>query len=209
MARTEAAVADLTPDQKMTFEEYLEWHPEARVVEWVDGDVIVHPLPGYTHQELVTFLAVLLRIFCEVHRLGKVLVAGFPMKLGPPEGGSAREPDVLFISHERANQVRGSHMVGASDVAVEIVSPESGRRDRLEKYAEYEAAGVREYWLIEPQRREVHFYVLNSNGSFTEAPLEDGVFHSSALPGFWLRIEWLWADPLPGTLETLREIGAL
>jgi Uma2 family endonuclease len=50
---------------------------------------------------------------------------------------------------------------------VEIISPESSGRDRGEKFYEYEMAGVREYWLIDPQREQVEFYELNAEGRYT------------------------------------------
>jgi hypothetical protein len=37
----------------------------------------------------------------------------------------------------------------------------------------------------------------------------EGVYHSEALPGFWLRVEWLWQEPLPKTLDVLRDLGVL
>ena len=90
----------------------------------------------------------------------------------------------------------------------EVVSPESVGRDRGDKYYEYEEAGVPEYWLIDPQRNQIEFYELGQNGQYklTVAGAED-VYRSKALPGFWVKIEWLLSDPLPSPLRVVAEIA--
>jgi Uma2 family endonuclease len=99
---------------------------------------------------------------------------------------------------------------GAPDVIVEILSPESSTHDRKIKYSEYEAAGVREYWLIDPDHRRADFLRLGAGGRYhPETPDEHGVFRSAAFPGFWLKTDWLWQDPLPSEIDVLREMGVV
>jgi Uma2 family endonuclease len=91
---------------------------------------------------------------------------------------------------------------GAADVAVEIVSPESDEHDRGKKFLEYEAAGVPEYWLIDPIRREVLFYARGDEGRYHALPADEQGRHASRiLPGFVLDPAWLWHDLLPGGAE--------
>ena len=52
-------------------------------------------------------------------------------------------------------------------------------------------------------------YQLGEDGRYQPMPLDDGVFRSQALPGFWLRMEWLWQEPLPGCIGILRQWGLL
>ena len=93
---------------------------------------------------------------------------------------------------------------------MEIVSRESFNRDRKDKYREYQAAGVREYWLVDPDHRRAEFFRLGADGQYHPAPPDDqGIFHSEALPGFWLKTDWLWQDPLPDEVDVLRELGVL
>jgi Uma2 family endonuclease len=92
---------------------------------------------------------------------------------------------------------------------VEIVSEDSRTRDRRDKYFEYETAGVREYWMVDPDNREARFLGLGPNGRYAPLPVDQsGVFRSTVLPGFWLRVEWLWQDPLPN-LEALQALGLM
>jgi Uma2 family endonuclease len=89
---------------------------------------------------------------------------------------------------------------------VEIISPDSRARDRGAKFYEYEQGGVREYWLLDPLRRQAEFYRLGLDGIYRPAPVaEDGIYRSAVLEGLWLRVEWLWQEPLPSLMSVLRE----
>jgi Uma2 family endonuclease len=91
---------------------------------------------------------------------------------------------------------------------IEITSPESLLRDRGEKFAEYELAGVQEYWLLDSERKRADFYVLGTDGRYRLVALgEDGVYHSQILQGFWLNVAWLWQEPLPRVLKVLSGLG--
>lgn len=116
------------------------------------------------------------------------------------------EPDLLFIAKEHLDRLTEAYLDGPADLVVGIVSPESGPRDRGEKYYEYEAAGVREYWLIDPDRQQAEFYRLNQEKKRYELIPPEGVYRSQVVPGFWLKVSWLWQRPLPRVLDVLREL---
>lgn len=88
-----------------------------------------------------------------------------------------------------------------------IISPESRARDRGETFFEYEAFGVREYWLIDYEREQAEFYRPDARGIYQPVPLREGVFESHALPGLKLEVAWLWREPLPPLLSILRAWG--
>ena len=116
-------------------------------------------------------------------------------------------PDILYhhTTSERT-KVKHTYLDGPADLAVEIMSPDSVKRDREEKFREYSKAGVREYWLIDPMRQEATFFELTSRRSTIEPiAVKDGLFRSRAVSGFYLRIAWLWEIPL--TMDALRELG--
>ena len=147
--------------------------------------------------------------FARCHQLGLVLDAPFLVRL-PEHLRRGREPDIIFVRSEQLSRLKETYFDGSPDVIVEILSPESYIRDRKIKYGEYEAAGVREYWLIDPDRRPAEFFRLGTDGRYhPEAPDEQGVFRSEAFPGFWLKGAWLWQDPLPSIILPLRELGVL
>ncbi|OIQ09528.1 hypothetical protein MOOR_09130 [Moorella thermoacetica] len=73
---------------------------------------------------------------------------------------------------------------------------------------EYEAAGVREYWLIDPVRQQAEFYRLGDNDRYhTVAPDTIGIYQSEVIPGFWLKVEWLFRDPPPAAITCLKDKG--
>lgn len=195
------------PPGPVSFEQYLEWLDEDTWAEWVDGEVIMLSPASARHQDLGGFLLNILRIYVEAKDLGKVLSAPFPMKLGEVRRG--REPDILFIAKEHLDRLKDTYLDGPADLVVEIASPESRLRDRGEKFAEYEAGGVREYWLIDPDEQRADFYVLGEDGRYERRRPEGGIYRSEVLKGFWLREEWLWREPLPPTLEVLKELGVI
>jgi Uma2 family endonuclease len=187
--------------RKMSYEEFLEWADEDTWAEWVDGEVIILSPASDRHQDLGDFLIALLRHFVEAFNLGIVRSAPFQMEIG-----TGREPDILFISNEHLDRLQKTHLKGPADLVVEIISPESRARDRGDKFYEYEQAGVSEYWLLDPLRKQAEFYVLNEEGIYQLASIDkDGLYHSVILKGLSLKVDWLWMEPLPLLMTVLKE----
>ena len=200
----EVLQAPVQPD-RMTYEEFLAWADEDTLAEWVDGEIAMTSPASNMHQDISGFLESLLRVFVESSHRGVVRSAPFQMKLEH----SGREPDLLYVAHEHLDHLRTTYLDGAADLVVEIISPESVGRDRGEKFTEYEAGGVAEYWLLDPQRRWAEFYLLEGERYRLAFAGAEGQYRSAVLPGFWLRVEWLWQQPLPPVLDVLRELGLI
>ena len=116
----------------------------------------------------------------------------------------AREPDIMVILNAHLDRMRDTYIDGIADVVVEIVSPESDIRDYADKLTEYEAVGVPEYWLIDPQRQQAVIHVLEG-GRYRRAPLDaQGRLVSTVLPGFALDTALLWQQPYPGSITIVR-----
>jgi len=197
----------LAPSQplRMSYEEFLEWCDEDTWAEWVNGEVIVLSPASERHQNIRGFLEIVLTIYAQEHRLGRVIGAPFLMRL-PEEMQRAREPDILFVAEEHLERLKQTYLDGPADLVVEIVSPESLGRDRGQKFYEYEQAGIPEYWLIDPRREEAEFYHLDAQGRYRLVlPDAEGVYRSRVLSGFWLQVAWLWQPPR--VLDALRELG--
>lgn len=199
-----AASAVPSPGAKMTYKEFLAWADEDTWAEWVDGEVIHMSPASDLHQDLVDFLTALLRFFTETHHLGIVRSAPLQMKIGPDLPG--REPDILFVSREHLNRLKKTFLDGPADLVIEIVSPESRARDRGDKFYEYEQGGVREYWLLDPLRKQAEFYQLGEDGIYHLATItQDGIYRSVVLKGLEMKVDWLWQEPLPSLLSVLKE----
>ncbi len=201
-----SAALEPRPAQKLTWEEFLDWCDEDTHAEWNDGEVILITSPAsIQHQDVSSWLNAVLRFFNEAHDLGLVLAAPVQMRLH--SAPKSREPDLVFIGKAHLDRVHENHVDSPVDLVVEIVSPESVARDRGEKFIEYEAEGIPEYWLIDPIRRRAEFYQLDAEGRYQQISPADGVYRSRILTGFGLKVSWLWQSPLPRLAQVLREIS--
>jgi Uma2 family endonuclease len=205
----------LCPRLRMTEEEFVAWCDEDTRAEWVDGEVLMMSPANLEHCDLSDWLIILLRTFVEDRNLGRVLSEA-QVRLGAQR--SRRVPDIWFLAESRRHLLRESHVEGPPDLVIEIVSPDSQSRDWREKYLEYEAAGVREYWVIDPMSRHVEAYALEpvppSEGpaapenQYRRLAEREGIIASTVLPGFRLRTAWLW-PPRPKALAALQEMATL
>lgn len=148
-------VAELFPPQgQWTEEAYFSLPDTNRYVELSEGELIMPPHPTHSHQKAVGELFVRLWSFVREHNLGVVHVAPLPVRLWP---GKIREPDILFVAKEHADRI-GEQYFGVPDLVVEVTSPGTWRTDRVEKMLEYAQAGVREYWIVDPDAGSIEVY---------------------------------------------------
>lgn len=186
------------PTEPMSFEEFIEWLDEDTHAEWVDGKVIFKMPVSVRHQDKSRYLLKLLGAWIEDHhQLGRVYHPPLQVKLTLPGGAQrSREPDIVVILNDRLSQLKEQYFDGAPNLIVEILSPTTRAIDRGEKFPEYEAAGVPEYWMVDPDREYAEFWQLDETGAYRVAFAgSEGVYRSRELHGFWLRVEWLWKQP--------------
>jgi len=195
---------------RMTEEEFTAWCDEDTRAEWVDGEIIMMSPVNTEHARVVRFLLSVLETFVEQHQLGEVLGPESQIRLRTP---SRRVPDLFFVSKEREHLVERAHLAGPPDLCIEIVSPDSEARDWREKYLEYEAAGVREYWVIDPASQHVEAYALEEQtdgpAKYRRIAEQQGTIVSTVLTGLRFRVEWLWPETRPKMLEAIEKLGLI
>jgi Uma2 family endonuclease len=122
--------------------------------------------------------------------------------------GPGREPDLFFLAEEHRERLTGQELTRPADLVVEVISDDNVARDRDKTFYEYQAAGVRESWIIDPRPGRLRvFYVLDARGRYRAVPPDDdNIYRSTVLPGFWLDVEWLWR-PDPNPLAALGRIA--
>jgi len=205
---TQATIASKSSPPKMTYEEFLEWADDKIHAEWVNGEVIFMGTVSGEHSELGRFLLALFSIWIESKSLGVIRYDPFQMKTAVHLSG--RSPDILFLKSENLPRMKKNHLEGPADLVIEIICPESRARDRGEKFYEYEEGGVPEYWLLDPIRKQAEFYHRNENGIYQPMPVdENGIFRSRKLEGLWLKVEWLWQEPLPTIFNIIKAWGLI
>ncbi len=188
---TGAPVALLLPE--MTYEEFLV-HPDVpEHAEWVNGKAVAMGTVTRIHNDVVQFLVRLLGSYLDFSGSGHLFHDPFNMKLRP--GAPGRAPDVFILLNAHLDRVQENHIAGPADIAVEVISPGSAATDRGDKFYEYEAGGVTEYWLIDPHRQVAEFYRLDDRSHYVPVTLIDGHFESAVLAGFRLPVAWLWDRP--------------
>ncbi len=171
-------------------EEYLALD-SSQLVELSDGCIEVLPMATIFHQLIVRFLSRLLETFVAAHAEGQVLVAPLPVHLWFKK---FREPDIVYFRPHRVKDVHGQPE--GADLVVEVVSEgeENRYRDLVTKREEYAAAGISEYWIVDPQERQITVLVLEG-----QTYREHGVFKSSTaatsvlLAGFSASVDAVFA----------------
>lgn len=184
-------VAWLFPAQgSWTEEDYLELD-SSRLVELSDGFLEVLPMPTILHQLIVGYLHGLIASFVKSHGAGKALFAPLPVQLW---GGKIREPDIIYLRPERLRATQ-RYPQGA-DLVVEVVSEgeKSRERDLVTKRAEYEKAEISEYWIVDPEERNITVLVLDQGSYRLHGKFgADEMAASVLLSGFQVRVADVFA----------------
>ena len=200
---------------RVSLEEYWEkWyerpHPHIDVsYEWNNGILEAKPLPNFAQSEQYRWFFRLLGCYLEVNPIAKILCleTGTYMSVQDDSLPSGKwevvfKPDIGIILGDNpapwgADDQRS--YIGICDMIVEELSDSTSaeiRRDTEEKKDGYARAGVKEYFILDPKDRHLHFYRLGVAGSYEEIePDEEGVIRSHVLPGFQFRREDLLREP--------------
>jgi Uma2 family endonuclease len=190
---------ELSGKPRLSYEEFLALPTELHV-EWVDGEVVLRPSVGILHNRTVRFLITLFGIYLRRRPEGELLFEPFQMR-----GRAGRAPDLMVLLAAHQSRLHGNFLDGPADLVIEVVSPSGFRRDYIEKRDEYEALGVPEYWIIDPDNHEVSLFVMDGH-RYRLVNSDAGMLRSTVLQGFWVREEWLWE--FPDEVETLQVILA-
>ena len=165
---------------------------ESDQLELIDGEVYVNPAPRLSHNIVVGEVADRLRAWVRTHG-GLCLTAPTDVRLSPHD---VVQPDVFLVLAERLGIVTEVALVGAPDLVVEVLSPSTRERDLGVKRDLYERAGVREYWVVDPEASTVTLLALE-DGRYVEVPPVKGRLESRVLPGLRLNPKLLFRGALP------------
>lgn len=140
---------------RFTYEDYLLFPDDGNRYELIDGERFVTPAPSRKHQAAVLYLSYFFVDFLRRNPLGELYPAPFEVLFSRHD---VVQPDLVFVSNERAGSLTEKNLEGPPDLAVEILSPGTRRIDETRKLRLYEKFGVLEYWLVDPQRDSARVY---------------------------------------------------
>ena len=180
--------------------------PDDTKAELIDGELIYAMPANERHNAAQLFIQTVLSLYVVKQGLGRVFTDQFEMRLGLQRF----VPDVSFVRTAHLDRVLPTRIEGPADLVVEVLSPDSAERDRGVKLREYAAAGVQEYWLLDPDAERIEVYGRQPDGAFAALePDRTGTMASQVVPGLRLQPEWLWpgAGRPPDILAALRAHG--
>ena len=142
--------------KKYTYEDYLKT-PKDKRYELIDGELLMTPSPIPNHQRISGKLEFVVRKFVTENNLGEVFYAPCDVYL---DDENVVQPDILFISKDRLNIIGDKNIQSAPNLVIEIISENSVYRDMVQKKRLYARFGVKEYWIVIPEEKEVEVYIL-------------------------------------------------
>lgn len=173
---------------RMEADAFLELPDDGYKYELLDGVVVMSPRPSPAHQSAGGEVYLQLAKYLADHPVGRVFYeVDVHLGAGPSGGDIVYAPDLIFVAADRVRSMQ-ERIVGAPDLVMEVISRGSRRMDTTTKRADYERFGVKEYWIVDPQREAMTFLRLEQ-GKFVEVAATSGGLSSVAVPGFVLDVE--------------------
>lgn len=155
--------------KKYTYKDYLTW-PEDERWEIIDGKTYMQAAPTPLYQEILMALSKQIAVYltgkpCKVYPAPFAVLLSQGAEEDEEEINNVVEPDISIICDLTKISDKGCH--GAPDMIIEIISPSSIKTDRVTKLNKYEKAGVREYWIVEPEQKLVSVFLQQTNKRFS------------------------------------------
>ena len=166
-----------------SYADYLVWKIKERV-ELLKGKIIEMFVPSPIHQEISGNLQGALFVFLKNSKC-KLYTAPFDVRF--PQKGESQvytvvQPDLCVVCDFEKIDSKGC--VGAPDLVVEILSPGNSKKEMKSKFALYQEEGVREYWVVDPERELVFVYVAENKKFKPTIPIADDYVYSTIFPDF-------------------------
>jgi Uma2 family endonuclease len=181
---------------RMTYDDLLRLPDDGLRHELIDGEHFVTPSPSWKHQVVAANLHRLVAPYIYEHRCGIALFAPFDVVFTKYD---VVEPDLLYFSNaRRAQVVTEKNAQGGPDLAVEVLSPGTRRRDETLKRRLYERMKVPEYWIVDPDRQVVKILRLEGRKHRLEelTLAKQDVLMTPLLPGLSLPLAAIFEIPL-------------
>lgn len=179
--------------QGATWDNYWEIATEDTKVEYIGDKIYIHSPANLNHEEIFGYLLTEIRNFLTKNPQGRVLGSRFPVKL---LDGKRVEPDLLFLSNKTISEGNLGNTVfeGKPTWIIEIISPTYRDHDLITKYEKYRELSVFEYWVIDPEVREIKKYLFKNQDTIFQETYSSGILNTEeeTLDGFSINIDEIW-----------------
>jgi len=167
-------------NRKYTFSDYLKWDDDIRY-ELIDGTPYLMASPTVQHQEILGHLYVQFYNLLKGKKC-KVFLAPFDVRLNADTlDNTVVQPDLVVICNDEIMMKTGC--VGGPDMAIEILSPSTSRMDRNLKFNKFLQAGVREYWIVDPETKTLAVHILKDEDYILRPYCDDNIVPVHILEG--------------------------
>ena len=197
-------VEDQLAEERQKRERFYNEISEFEKAEFINGEIIIHSPVKKEHNGATTALHRVLSTYVLKHELGYVGYEKIMISLSRND----YEPNLCYFNQDKARKFKkGQSLFPAPDLVVEVLSKKTGKIDREIKFADYQAHGVLEYWMIDPVKEVIEQYRLDKKGMY-ELIIKagDGTLHSKAVRGFTIDIEAIFDERR--NLEALQRLLA-
>ncbi len=177
----------ITKEKFVTYDDYLTLPDDGNRYEIIGGELLMTPAPNTIHQRLLLKLSTLLNEHVEKNNLGEIFISLFDVILSMTD---VVQPDIMFISKKCSQIITKKNIVEAPDLVIEILSDSTAAIDRNQKKELYEKYGVKEYWMVNPDAKEIEQYLLQDEIYKLNAKLESSEkLVSTVIDGFSLPLQ--------------------
>jgi Uma2 family endonuclease len=179
-------------EKKLTYSDYAKIPAEPGFQhEVIDGILLRDPSPSCQHQRVSRRLQRILEdYFYEKDPQGEVFNAPLDLNL---DAHTVVQPDLMYLPGSRP--ARNDPVDSIPELIVEILSPTSGRKDRVLKLNHYQLSGIPHYWILDPEDGLVEAYELRDGLYVSVVRACEGIFSHSSFPDFSFNIDELFSKP--------------
>ena len=186
----------LTEEQKRR-KEFYETMKEGEKVEFINGEVVFNSPVKLEHNKATNLLFRLISSYVSSLNLGFTGIEKVMISLTRND----YEPDICYFNKSVSDKFSPKQMqFPAPDFIAEIISPSTEHTDRVIKFEDYAAHGIKEYWIADPEKKTIEQYCLNKDKNKDKYELslksDNGIIKSISIPGFEIPIESVFNEEM-------------
>jgi Uma2 family endonuclease len=160
-----------------TIYEVWENLPEGTSCQLINNNLVMSPAPLDVHQFILNKINIELSLYLRKKNIGQIRIAPYDVHFSMR---NIFQPDLIFIANSNLHLIEPKGLVGVPDLVIEVLSPGTAHKDEGEKKDIYEQYGVREYYIVHPETKNVQSFILKGK-VFVALDKTTGVIHSELL----------------------------